>query len=114
MKTLEELKDEAIKVLDLYISKGNQIKVTYKDRILDHYFDGSGQRDHFLSDYNFGTKLFKSEEDKEKGHYSGMFRLFRLLSFENAEDAGRNIAILGVININNVKTISITYGKEGI
>ena len=114
MKTLDELKDEAIKVLDLYISQGNQIKVTYADGLLSHYFDGSGQRDHFLADYNFGTKLFKSKEDKEKGRYSGFFRVFRLLSFENGEDIGSNLAILGVININKVNAISITYGKEDI
>lgn len=114
MKNLDELKNEAIKVLDLYISKGNKIKVTYEDGLLNHYFDGSGQRDHFLGDYNFGTKLFKSKEEKEKRYYLGMFRVFRLLSFENEEDVGTNLAILGVININHVKAISITYGKEDI
>ncbi len=94
-QTLEHL---AIEHINNLLSKDTYI--LFKDDMFTFYDDSCGQRLHKVTKYSpYGDVIF------------GMYRVIRVLSFENEIDKGKDGAILGVLDLNKAKLISIHPDK---
>ena len=74
--------------------------IMFNERCFNFYYDNNGQRLHYIIPYvSYGYSL------------ENQYIIKRLLSFCNEEDKGKEDAILGVLDLNKSKVISIHKTK---
>lgn len=106
MNTL--IKETAIQLIDKALEQGLKVSVIQFSDLCKPYHDATGQRDNFIGQYNYGNGV-PTGSRKVQGSYT----VFRLLSFTNSTDVGKNYAVLATLSLNSAKKVEIKSLENG-
>lgn len=102
MITKEQLIKETIELIDKALQNKHRITVSFENNLFEFSDDSSGQRLHFLSDFNYQHTFITSNSEMK-----GFYRINRELSFTNKIDKYKDLGTLGIINIEKCSIITV-------